>query len=339
MSGLTLFAPGLVGPWPEDADPRPVPHAPALRRILSRGDVLPRAPLAFEEALARLFGLEGAPLPWGALGLWGETGQRPEGFILRADPVHLRLGMTEGIVLGGPALGLGMEEAQGFAQALEAHFADRGWRISVAAPERWYLRLERPADLYGVPLHRALRRDAGLFKPTGRDASRWLADLTEAQMLLHEHPLNAAREARGLPAIHALWPWGAGSLSFMTASHPYSRMYASHPLARGLGHALGLAVHDLPERFEQVLLEGRPLIVLDAPWQPWLSGDISGWMAALQGLETQWFAPLHQALRRGRVRELQIDAAEGGLLRITPRHAWRIGRRDRRWEVLCARIA
>jgi hypothetical protein len=52
----------------------------------------------------------------------------------------------------------------------------------------------------------------------GRNVDRWLGSgarlirrlQNEAQMLLHEHPLNAERERRGLLAVNSFWLSGAG---------------------------------------------------------------------------------------------------------------------------------
>ena len=139
----------------------PAAQTPILRRLLARADRV-SLPLqessqsSFEDGLARLFGLGAADMPWGALGAWGETGEQPRGFVLRLDPVHFKLGMTEAIVLGGAALHLSMDEANTLARALEQHFSARAWRIEVAAPQRWYLHLPEPSDLVTAPLAQAL---------------------------------------------------------------------------------------------------------------------------------------------------------------------------------------
>lgn len=343
MSALTILAPGLLGPWPPaDTEGLPAPHAPALRRMLARGDRLPGPSLPFEDALARPFGHEGADLPWGALGLWGETWQRPEGFVLRADPVHLKLGMTEAIVFGGPSLQLTLDEASVLARMLEDHFAERGWRMTVVAPDRWYLHVPESADLQTTPLARALGRDAGLFKPVGRDAARWLADLTEVQMLLHSHPVNQVREARGLPAINSLWFWGAGVVPDSIApGRSWTGVYSNHPLVRGLALAASVPAHDLPETVDKLDLStsGHVLVVLDDALQPWQDSDYEDWLATLEGLEARWFAPLWRTLSQGRVQEMVIDAMEVGTWQVRRAHRWRFWRGSPSMENLCVPIA
>lgn len=352
MTTLTLFVPGLLGPWPAEAHP-PEPHAPALRRMLARGDRLPVESVGFEGALARLFGYQGEDLPWAALGLWGETSQRPEGYVLRLDPVHLKLGMTDAVVFGGPSLRLTMNEAQALAASIEAHFRDLGWRLTVAAPERWYLQTPQAFDLVTTPLTRALGRDAGLFKPGGADATRWLAWLTEIQMLLHAHPVNEAREAKGLPTLNHLWAWGAGALqglpkpTLTLTSSPSRReekgqgmVFANHPLARGLAFAMGLPVCALPETFEEMPwpVAGHAFIVRDDTLWPWLSGDVEAWQAAVERLEARWFAAVWSKLAWRGVESLTLESASSQRWIVKSIHRWRLWRRlARAWA--CAASA
>ena len=49
--------------------------------------------------------------------------------------------------------------------------------------------------------------------------------MTELQMLLHEHPVNEARAARGVPTVNAVWLWGGGE--GQRAAKPNSRRLAS----------------------------------------------------------------------------------------------------------------
>jgi len=345
---LSLLLPALC-PTAQGALPDVLAGAPALARLLARADrhgVGEVIHPGIENMLARHFLLDAASLPWGALGYWGETGQVAQGVVMRLDPVHLQLGMTEAIVHGGAALRLTLDEAQALAQSLQAHFVAHGWRIHVAAPERWYVCIDRVGnevfDLQTTPLAQALGHDAGVFKPQGRDARRWLADINEAQMLLFAHPVNAAREARGLPTINSLWPWGAGVLPPSPLAGEgllptqLTAVYANNPLARGLAHALGLPVHDLPETLDECAdLSANALIVLEDLVQPLQDGDFEDWHATLEGLEARWFAPLRAALGKGRLSVLQIDT-EAARFVCQPPQRWRFWRASKSLESLCS---
>src|SRR6185436_8180005 len=125
----------------------------------------------------------------------------------------------------------------------------------------------------------------------GREATQRAGDvlLTEIQMLLHSHAVNAAREARGEPAVNSLWFWGAGRLPGRVQGR-WKSVTSDEPLALGLARLAGAAAHALPESadawLEHPATDGRHLVILDP---------------AVEALERDWFAPLAAALRAGRV--------------------------------------
>jgi hypothetical protein len=47
----------------------------------------------------------------------------------------------------------------------------------------------------------------------------WRHAINEAQMVLHAHPVNQARQAAGQPVVNSLWPWGGGRLPAATHRH------------------------------------------------------------------------------------------------------------------------
>jgi len=104
--------------------------------------------------------------------------------------------------------------------------------LHAAGPHR-LLDLDAPADARFAPAWRTAGRplDEHLPQgPRGADLRRWL---TEAQMLLHEHPLNTERESRGLRPLNALWL--AGGAAVAPSPRPRGiRVYGTHPLAAAL---------------------------------------------------------------------------------------------------------
>jgi len=70
---------------------------------------------------------------------------------------------------------------------------------------RRLLDLDAPAQARFAPVWRTAGRPLDEHLPQGPDGAVWRRWLTEAQMLLHEHPLNVEREARGLRPLNALW--------------------------------------------------------------------------------------------------------------------------------------
>lgn len=147
--------------------------------------------------------------------------------------------------------------------------------------------------------------------PDGSKGPHWRAVLNEIQMLLHEHPVNSAREARGAPTVNGLWLWGAGRIA-ATPSTAYVRMTSDNPVAKGLALAAGKRHAPLPASAREWLdgfdRTGVEAVVLDALRMPAAYGDMSAWRASLETLEHEWFAPLLAALRAGRIGMITVFA-------------------------------
>ncbi len=155
---------------------------------------------------------------------------------------------------------------------------------------------------------------------------RFHALMNEAQMLLHEHPVNAEREARGEPALNSIWFWGGGVID-ATKARPFSTVVADDPLARGLALAAGIPALALPKDAGSVLAalgdEGRVLAVPDAPREAQLRERRAA-------LERDWFLPLLGALKSGRIGMLTLHLGgtdsllEVETVRSDLRHFWRL---------------
>ncbi|NBU58909.1 MAG: hypothetical protein EBS23_03880 [Betaproteobacteria bacterium] len=96
---------------------------------------------------------------------------------------------------------------------------------------RRLLDLDAPADARFAPLWRIAGRPLDDHLPQGPRGAEWRRWLTEAQMVLHEHPLNATREARGLRPLNALWLAGGEAAAPAPGACPL-QLHGNHPLAR-----------------------------------------------------------------------------------------------------------
>jgi hypothetical protein len=295
-----LIVPGLFA---ESSGTR----APALELLLARGRNAVQASsesLSLEAWLQAAFALDGESLPAGALSLAGAGGEPGADCWARADPVHLRLLRDRAIVVPAAAFALSHPEADALVDALNRHF---GERLVLQALEagRWCARIERQLAFDAAAPLDAAGRDVDLAMRAGGEAGkRWAALLNEAQMLLHEHPVNVAREARGEPAVNSLWLWGAGAEPRVPASR-WRSVSADDPVALGLGRLSGARPRRLPEGAEAWLREappdGRHLVLLDALRAPLALGQSAEYAEGIEALEKRWFAPLLAALRTGRV--------------------------------------
>jgi len=172
--------------------------APMLARVLARGDRNPDVEPGETAQLARWFDL--LPSGWSLAAI---TRQRDAGDAagqawLRADPAFVRPDMTGARVMAIGELGLSRAEADALLAELRPLFGDAGFALSAPDPARWYLALPAGATLPAFsPPETVLGDDLFLHLPEGPEGRRWRALLNEAQVLLHHHPVNAARIAAG----------------------------------------------------------------------------------------------------------------------------------------------
>ena len=318
-----LVVPGLLGGAGEA-------RLPAAELLLARGRAASSPPQPLQDWLLEAFEAEGKGSHAGALTVLAH-GRAPAGELwVRADPVHLQLMREHVVLVPGEILSLSAQEAAALCEALNAHFGNR-LAIEALEPGRWCARLERALELPDEsPLERAGRPVA----PGGAAD----ALLNEAQMVLHEHPVNEAREARGEPPINSLWLWGAGPAPNVGQPH-WQSVSAAEPIALGLARAAGVRARALPAAADEWLdrspEEGRHLVVLDALRAPLALTDADSHAARLEALEQAWFAPILAALRAGRIGMASIHVPDAGVavetIRGDLRRFWRrskpLGRR------------
>jgi hypothetical protein len=281
---------------------------PTLERWLARADRSDGLRNAYE-ALANHLGLSltTGRFPSAALSRLGDFGDCPAGYWLSADPVHLAADLSDAVLLPGAELGIDDAEAQALTAALNAHFRDDAIEVQWRDPRRWYLRSEQLPNIATTPLPAVAGRPVQAFLPHGPDAGLWQRILTEAQMLLHAHEVNTAREAAGRPTINGIWLWGEGALP---AAPPENwQLYGEDPVLGGLCRLQGREPVGLPG-VESVLAGSSMGIDRALVWLNDVSRD---------DLEATWFRPLDRALATGRLERLAVDPANGYVYRLTRR--------------------
>jgi hypothetical protein len=323
-----LLVPELFWPAAAGREPYHGLALPALETLLARGARTRTAGASLERWLAAARGLP-AELPLAPYSLRGD-GANPGGHCwLRADPVHLRVHGDRLVLADASRLALTTEEARPFIAALNAHFAGDGMTFVAPNPQRWYVRVDAEPVLRTVPATEVAGRSVEPFLPAGDAGARWRKHFNEAQMLLHEHSCNQAREARGQLAVNSVWFWGAGRDRRLTPS--YDVVWADHPLATGLAAAAEEEARPLPAGGAMLLSgsrSGRALVVL-AALPATAYGDLAAWRSALDGLERSWFAPLLDAAREGVLEAVTLHGLGpdfGYTCEFRPRDRWRFWR-------------
>lgn len=307
MNTLALLVPGLLSPPVVPSRLRGLmPRTEALSSVVRRAD---RDVFGGPAPLATLAALAGTTaLGVGALRAGSEIGW------WCADPVHLTAD-PDGMRLFDPEV----EEAE--AAALAATLSEAlEIEIRCLDGNHWIAALGR-LDCVTTPVPDALGARVDTHLPRGPDATRVRQWINEAQMVLHEHPVNLHRAERGESPVNTVWPWG-GPVDGQVPAWPFSEAFASEPAVAALG-----AGGPVPAGFDALPPGGATLVWLDTVDRAARAGDPVAWVDAIATLEHDWFAPALDAVIRGRCDELTVIDCAGTRLRFHAGHRWRWWRR------------
>jgi hypothetical protein len=254
----------------------------------------------------REHGLASASLQWR-----GEGGAWPKGSCLHAEWVHLAAGLDDLRLVLPPAPSVD-EQAQLLA-SVQPLLALAGFDLQPSPaghPQHWYLTSTQPLKVISYSPRAGFATRVYDTLPQGADGAALRRVMTEVQMLLHEHPVNQQRARRGVPALNAVWLWGAAPLQLVT-QQTMQRVVSNEPYVQGLAEHLHLDCWPLPA-------EGRALLSVDAEQVLLvLPNDVHA------SLDVQWFEPIHQALLRGEIETLDLYLDH-----------WRVTLRGGRWQQL-----
>lgn len=225
---------------------------------------------------------------------------RPWGLV---SPVHWHVG-TDQVSLADPlALQLDDAASRRFFAALAPLFAEEGITFAYGHATRWYAADESLQGLATASLDRVVGRnvDAWLGGAAAGSAPhrRWRRLQAEAQMLLHNHPLNAEREARGLLPVNSFWLSGCGRAlpEVPPAGEPAAHEVQVEPILRGAA----------------------------------LAEDWAAWAAAWGRLEAGTLQAWQTLLERGAVVRLTL-AGERAAVTLAPAAGGVLSRMKQRWS-------
>lgn len=298
----------------------PLVAAGTLSRWWALGDQDPDADAGEAEAIRTLFQWPGPSMPVAALTRQHDVGDAAGSAWLRADPAHVRADMSTARMLACGELGLTEADCESIARDLKPLFGDAGYEFDARLPNRWYVRASSGARLPdAVSPDEALGDDLKLHLPEGAAGRQWRQLFNEAQIILHNHAVNARRERIGAVSVNSLWFWGGGSLPDWVRSDlervisdraelqalaglaSVERVALAHGVAQGLEHADASSDKILIDLFEArgEQLEDDALVVLDS------------------------------LLRSGRISSIRLMFASGERLQLKPAHRFRFWRRVR----------
>jgi hypothetical protein len=288
----------------------------ALQTVLARSTRQTFAAIGLDAWLCQAFEVEQQrDWPVAPLTLTFDGGDPGNAYWLRADPVHLRLHSDQLLLADCGTFSISKQEADQFVAALNEHFAHDGLQFLAPSAERWYLRVEREPDIVTHALQEVVGGNVNAFLPSGKDALRWHKLINEIQMLLHNHPVNAARESKGETVINSVWLWGGGTAPPVPGRH-FSAVWSDETLASALAARAGIHTAPLPgEAGYWLSMPGplqapdtRHLIVLGPLAAAARYGDVDRWRTEISHLNRSWLQPLLGAMRQRRVSRIALVA-------------------------------
>lgn len=342
---LILIAP-RIGPALARAREQQLAGWPWLARLAGRGSICCLEPDASRHAAPRPAGQQpraGALAPWQsallqAVGLAGSAARFPSaavtrsselqepaaGFWMHAQPLHLAAGMQQlsAMLLCGDNRVL-KEERSALAPVVAEHLRLADLELVIGHDGEWLVHSANALRFASVSPEHAVALPLQEAMPEGADAAMLRRLMTELQMLLHEHPVNARRQARAALPMNALWLHGEGSLDPGGAPRQAKlpAAFGSSPYLRGLYRLHGSTVAPVPADATALLpLQSATTVVMVES-------------AELDTLESAWFAPLAGALRpRGLARlELVLDRWRIVVTRGARLALWRTPAPPLRW--------
>ena len=317
MNQLTLVLPFALPNAELAADLLKVLQAPALAALLSRTSTCnletfdnANRLLPHEAWLAHALDLSPAPNGAAAQAAFAARAMRGYGLVpepgvryFLLHPAHLAIARSHISLEDLRQLKLNETDGRALFDIAAPYFDEIGQPLAYGDAGTWFMRADGWSDLQCATPDAATTQDLSVWMPEGEHARAARRLQNEVQMLWHEHPVNAAREERGLKAINAFWIWG-GSVATVEAA----RCAASLHTQNAPGWLAALAEPARRDASPNSVLadQSDTIVVLGGLTEAAQAQEWGMWLQQLQALETDWFAPLLAALKDGRLGQLRL---------------------------------
>jgi hypothetical protein len=284
-----------------DESARALPHELWLADALELGG---GTEPAFAAAAMRGFGLEAEPGRW---------------FII--NPTHIEIARSHLLMSDLRRLQLPEAEGRALFDSAAPYFEEAGYALRYGDATTWFMRADEWAEMDTATPDAAAGMSLTDWMPSGPRALAYRKLHNEVQVQWYADPVNAAREARGQPAINAFWPW-AGSAAAVVPAKGFGAPAVTHgtppaPIRPTTG-APTVATYETPT-WLSALAQRKLTALSDAAGvtedtvlvcgnvaQPAIAADWGGWLQQMQRLEAELFAPLLDSLKQGRVTKVQL---------------------------------
>jgi len=335
MNALTFWAPNLLNSLrvKEAEEALKTLSLPGLQSLLAKGDYFPVKQQNFYQQASFLFHQPNT-LPIAATQASVDLDDADlNEFWLRVDPVQMIPDRDSLVLVSSRHLGIDRRESKALLESFNGHFKQDGVTLRWGKEDAWYLSIKQPIDIQTTCLETIDHHPVNEFYPTGNAAQYWRQMLNETQMLFFNHPVNEARRERGWPEINSVWVWGEGVFNLQDIHlRENAKIWSNHSYLKGMAEQTKAQQASPVESFQALMgasqVDGAEnhFVVLDAVHERLESLQLSEWVELLQELETQWFEPMYDALKEGRIDSLLLDVGCPYRCHLKPIHTKRFWR-------------
>ena len=307
-SELHLIVPGICGPLAETQSLKSSHVLDRWIKTLSKSHSYP-SQCNTSDVIAAIFKLKFEnDFPSAAFSLMANNMYDPAMFYMHADPVHLRADLDQAVLSSSEDVNITDSEAAAICDMLNQHFDQDALNFVSLNKDQWFVSSRKKIKINATPLVDAIGRNINFILPVGEDSIRWKQVLTEAQMLMHSHELNIARESSGSMTIISLWFHGAGALANIENNN-VTRLCSNHDRLKGLAGYINCDYSRLPDtvnEYPDYLLsceKGTVNVLHLADIEHLVNyTDVRPWLNQLTETLDHWIYPLLKLAKRNNIK-------------------------------------
>jgi hypothetical protein len=216
------------------------------------------------------------------------SGADPAAWACIATPVHLSAGMRSVTMAADGILNLAPGEGAALSADFNRVFGGAGVRLSVGRGALLSCLFDDRIEAATRDPEEVAGNDVFGFQPTGPDGARLRRLMSEMEMWLFDHAVNRARSSQERQPVTGLWLWGGGPTG------------EALPPVRGwcAGRDPFFAAFGSEQEYPRAAGSGVVVCGEQPGSNEWLD------------VERRWLVPAITALRSGRLRRLDLSAAD-----------------------------
>jgi hypothetical protein len=177
----------------------------ALTRLCSKGKIKDDTNRLLEACLFQKFGVsKQKDWPLAAISAFSSGLDVKEGYWFLIHAVHF--GLERDNFRLNELIVLEKDEKKLLIDCLNKHFFDDRFRFFKGNEDVFcYLNVMDEVDVETHLVSEVIGNHVSSYAPRGSQGLKWQSFINEIQMLLHDHPLNIARENSGLLPVNSIW--------------------------------------------------------------------------------------------------------------------------------------